>query len=178
MRGMPGVAAEGAYFEDVAGAIDRPEEVLAEELGCTPAVARRVLGLRERWVAEGMAEAGVSALIRPGPAPAAGGEDILSVRVRELIGLLLQPKVNFEAWIWGLIFAAGMDFANGVHSQAEVARRLRVTRALMSHYARRWRRMLPWLRDLKHMRKEGTVERCREARMRVVRGNAEGSERA
>ena len=54
-----------------------------------------------------------------------------------LVDICKQRK-NIKAYIWGLIFATGLDSANSVHSQAEIARSLGCTRALISHYTTEW----------------------------------------
>jgi hypothetical protein len=54
-----------------------------------------------------------------------------------VIGLLLSAK-NLAAQVHALAFAAGLDQLNGKRSQAEIARELGCTRALISHYVVGW----------------------------------------
>jgi predicted transcriptional regulator len=54
-----------------------------------------------------------------------------------VIGLLLGAK-NLAAQVHALAFAAGLDQLNGKRSQAEIARELGCTRALISHYVVGW----------------------------------------
>jgi hypothetical protein len=54
-----------------------------------------------------------------------------------VIGLLLGAK-NLAAQVHALAFAAGLDQLNGKRSQAEIARELGCTRALISHYTVGW----------------------------------------
>ena len=54
-----------------------------------------------------------------------------------VIGLLLSAK-NLNAQVHALAFAAGLDQLNGKKSQAEIARELGCTRALISHYVVGW----------------------------------------
>ena len=54
-----------------------------------------------------------------------------------VIGLLLSAK-NLAAQVHALAFAAGLDQLNGKRSQAQIARELGCTRALISHYVVGW----------------------------------------
>jgi hypothetical protein len=54
----------------------------------------------------------------------------------------VRPVRNLKALVRGLALAAGLDELNGTHSQAEVARELGCTRALMSHYVTMWADLL------------------------------------
>ena len=54
-----------------------------------------------------------------------------------VIALLLGAK-NLAAQVHALAFAAGLDQLNGKRSQAEIARELGCTRALISHYTVGW----------------------------------------
>lgn len=55
-----------------------------------------------------------------------------------IVGLLVKPTRNLPAVVRALALATGLDELNGVHSQAEVARELGCTRALISHYVCAW----------------------------------------
>jgi len=100
----------GATEPDMAAAIDKPDEILADELGVSLAQARQILAIIERYRREELATA-----------------------LGAVIGWVLSGG-NVVAKIYGLAFAAGLGQLNGLHSQAEAARKLGVTRALLSHY--------------------------------------------
>ena len=55
---------------------------------------------------------------------------------------LTRPCKNLNAKIWGLVFALGLDELNGISSQAEIAREIGCSRALISHYTREWSQKL------------------------------------
>jgi predicted transcriptional regulator len=99
---------EPAYMPDLD--IDSPEDTLADELGTTPAVARKVMAMLQA------AEVRQQALT-----------------LGKVVGLLLETN-NLPVMANAIAFAAGLDQLNGKKSQAEVARELGVTRALVSHY--------------------------------------------
>ena len=101
---------DAAYWPDVASEIDRPEETLADELGTTPAVALKVMAHTEAEVRRSQ-----------------------SLILGKVVGMLLETS-NLPVMAHALAFAAGLDQLNGKRSQAEVARELGVTRALVSHY--------------------------------------------
>jgi hypothetical protein len=102
--------AEPAYWPDIASEVDRPEETLADQLGTTPTVALRVISHTERAVRESQA-----------------------LTLGKVVGLLLETN-NLPVMAHAIAFAAGLDQLNGKRSQAQVARELGVTRALVSHY--------------------------------------------
>jgi hypothetical protein len=99
--------------------VDRPEWKLAEELNLGLEEATRVL----EWHQVELARELDWEIAR-----------ILSKVLSELI----RPCKNIRARVYGLIFATGLDQANGLHSQAEIARELGCTRALISHYTIQW----------------------------------------
>lgn len=101
---------EPAYWPDIASEVDRPEETLADHLGTTPAVALKVLALVENEVRKSQ-----------------------SLLLGRAVGLLLETN-NLPVMAHAIAFAAGLDQLNGKKSQAQVARDLGVTRALVSHY--------------------------------------------
>lgn len=147
------------FIPDMASELDTPAERLAEELGCAVPVAERVIAWQERQSAAGPM----------GPAEVSRQAQAM---VADILVLLVKPTKNIRAWVWGLIFAAGLADKNGGRSMAEVARQLRLTRATISHYAREWRRNFPDLVNMFNARGEGTVARCRAARVKAVgRGN-------
>ena len=100
----------GAYWPDMADEIDSPEEVLADSLGISVKAARLVIAHVENEVRKNQA-----------------------LILGKVIGLLLKSS-NLPAMAHALAFASGLDQLNGARSQAEVARELGVTRALLSHY--------------------------------------------
>lgn len=103
-------AAGAVYHHDYAGEIDKEEEVLADELGITPQQARGVIAYTEAEVRRSQ-----------------------SLILGRVVGMLLETS-NLPVMAHALAFAAGLDQLNGKRSQAQVARELGVTRALVSHY--------------------------------------------
>jgi hypothetical protein len=101
---------QASYEPDMAAAIDRPEEILADDLGITLDQAKAVMAMIERVRMEQTALA-----------------------LGRVVGWLLAGK-HMQVRIYALAFAAGLDQLNGLHSQSEAARQLGVTRALISHY--------------------------------------------
>lgn len=112
---------EPAYLPDMD--IDSPAELLADELGTTPAVAAKVIAMLES--AETRSQA---------------------LTLGKVVGLLLETN-NLPVMAHAIAFAAGLDQLNGRKSQAEVARELGVTRALVSHYTVGVRDVLSGKRD-------------------------------
>jgi predicted transcriptional regulator len=112
---------EPAYLPDYD--IDTPEDILADELGTTPAVARKVISMLQA------AEVRQQALT-----------------LGKVVGLLLETN-NLPVMANAIAFAAGLDQLNGKMSQAQVARELGVTRALVSHYTVGVRDVLSGKRD-------------------------------
>jgi len=110
-------ALESAYTPDLAAEIDSEEEVLAEELQCSIPIARRVI---EK--------------MRQQRDDHAGNSRELFARV---ISKLMESS-NTRASLHGLACAGGLDELNGFRSQAQIARELGVTRALISHYTTSW----------------------------------------
>lgn len=100
----------GAYWPDMADELDTPEEQLADALGISLKAAKLVI-------------AHVDGEVRK-------SQSLVLARV---IGLLLKAS-NLPAMAHAIAFASGLDQLNGARSQAEVARELGVTRALLSHY--------------------------------------------
>ena len=117
--GVPDVG----YSTDMAAEIDSPADCLAEELGVSLAVAVRV----QAWHAKRL-----DLEIRTAQAEQLG----------RIVGVLVRPVRNLKALVRGLALSAGLDELNGTHSQAEVARELGCTRALMSHYVTMWADLL------------------------------------
>lgn len=99
-----------SYTPDFASEIDKPEEILADELGLSIQQARQVLQKI--------------------------GDAVLrheSLTLARVIGLMLQSN-NLPVTVHALAIAAGLDQLNGKRSQADIARELGCTRALISHY--------------------------------------------
>lgn len=98
----------GSYTPDMAAEIDTPVEILADELGVSLKQARAILAKIECEVSRSE-----------------------SLKTAKIVGLLLQ-SCNLPVTAHALAFASGLDQLNGLKSQAEAARNLNVTRALMS----------------------------------------------
>jgi hypothetical protein len=108
---------------DSAFDVDRPEWKLAEEL---------CLGLED---AEKVHAWHLSTIAR----------EIQWAKAEQLnliVSFLCKPTKNLRALVRGLALATGLAELNGTHSQAEVARELGVTRALMSYYVTTWADLL------------------------------------
>ena len=106
-----------AYTPDIASEIDTEEEIVAEELGCSLAIARKVVEKLKRQKDDH-----------------AGNSRELFARV---ISKLMESS-NTRVSLHGLACAGGLDELNGFRSQAEIARELGCTRALVSHYTTAW----------------------------------------
>ena len=90
--------------------IDKPEEILAEDIGVSVAAAKRILKLIEIKSREKQA-----------------------IILGRVLGFLIQAK-NQEAMIYGFAIASGLDQLNGAETETEVANKMGVSRALISHY--------------------------------------------
>lgn len=108
---------------DSAFDVDRPEWKLAEDLR---------LGLEE---AERVHAWHLSAIARE-------IEWAKAEQLNLIVSFLCKPTKNLRALVRGLALATGLAELNGTHSQAEVARELGVTRALMSYYVTTWADLL------------------------------------
>jgi len=108
---------------DSAFDVDRPEWKLAEEL---------CLGLEE---AERVHAWHLSTIARE-------IEWAKAEQLNLIVSFLCKPTKNLRALVRGLALATGLAELNGTHSQAEVARDLGVTRALMSYYVTTWADLL------------------------------------
>ncbi len=100
----------GSYTPDFAAEIDTPEEILADELG---------VSLKQARVIQAKIEYAVSRHE--------------SLTLARAIGLMLQSS-NLPVTVHAMAIAAGLDQLNGKRSQADIARELGCTRALISHY--------------------------------------------
>lgn len=100
----------GSYTPDMAELIDKEEEILADELGVNIKQALVIMKMRD------------AAVVR--------NQSLILARV---IGLMLQSS-NLPVTVHALAIASGLDQLNGAKSQAEIARELGCTRALISHY--------------------------------------------
>jgi len=151
------------YTVDFADAIDTPAEILAEELGITPAQAARVL----EWQAQHAAAATTE--------PAGD-------KLREIIALIMpgQRGGAVEARVGGLIAASGMLGRTNLDSMAAIAVHLeqrfrcaacgsgnvrRITRAAISHWATIAADRLG-LSNFRHCRDTEAREHSRAARTR------------
>jgi hypothetical protein len=136
----------GATEPDMAAAIDKPDEILADELGVSLAQARQILVIIERYRREELATA-----------------------LGAVIGWMLSGG-NVVAKIYGLAFAAGLHQLNGLHSQSEAARQLGVTRALLSHYVVAARDAIG-IRVTKYRKSDASRESYRRTQNRINHPN-------
>lgn len=157
---------EPAYVPDLAAEIDDDADLLAEELGCSRALAVRVLAREARIRAECDTELTTQK---------ARHDAKLQLIVDEL-----TEASNVQVQVWALIFATGLDsFILKSRSQAERAKLLGVTRQNMSHFVRRWKCKLG-IQNTMFSRTDSAVENSRQARLRVLarrlNGTTEGTE--
>ena len=109
---------EKSYTHDIAEAIDTEQEIIADEFGVSLETAQRIVYYardQSRRLEAGM--------------------------LASVIGMLLQSK-NMVVMIHSLAIAFNLNELNGVKSQSEIAKKLGVTRALISHYVIAWRDLL------------------------------------
>jgi hypothetical protein len=109
---------EPHYFDDHSE-MDTEVDLICEQLGVGPGLARRIKDYKDAAVAESVDWE----IAR-----------ILSIVLSDLV----KPCKNLRARVYGLIFATGLDEVNSIHSQAEIARKIGCTRALISHYTTYW----------------------------------------
>ena len=138
---------QASYTPDFAAEIDREDEILADELGVTLEQANRILAIIEqhRQVAYATAMA-------------------------RAIGFVISGG-NAVAKIYGLAFAAGLDQLNGLESQADAARRINVTRALLSHYVVSARDAMGLADVYKFRKTNQSRETYRKTQMRINHPN-------
>jgi hypothetical protein len=103
--------------------VDRPEWILAENLNLGLEEATRVLEWHQVAVAREVDWAKAEQL-------------------NLIVSFLIKPTKNLRALVRALALATGLAELNGTHSQAEVARELGVTRALISYYVTTWADLL------------------------------------
>lgn len=106
------------YTPDMAAEIDTEQEIVADRFGVSLKVADEIIRYRRT--------------------AAVGAEALL---LGEVIGLLINSQ-NLSVMTHALALAAGLDQLNGVHSETEVANKLGVSRAILSHYVVGWRDLL------------------------------------
>jgi hypothetical protein len=103
--------------------VDKPEWILAENLNLGLEEATRVLEWHQVAVAREVDWAKAEQL-------------------NLIVSFLIKPTKNLRALVRALALATGLAELNGTHSQAEVARELNVTRALISYYVTTWADLL------------------------------------
>jgi hypothetical protein len=103
--------------------VDKPEWILAENLNLGLEEATRVLEWHQVAVAREVDWAKAEQL-------------------NLIVSFLIKPTKNLRALVRALALATGLAELNGTHSQAEVARELGVTRALISYYVTTWADLL------------------------------------
>lgn len=109
---------QASYEPDMSDLIDQEREILADRYGVSLIVADAIIADRRGYQYR----------------------DVAAILGR-IIGVLISAQ-NPSVMVHALALAAGLDQLNGVHSEAEVARKLGVTRALLSHYVVAWRDVL------------------------------------
>jgi DNA-binding MarR family transcriptional regulator len=153
---------EPHYTFDPAAAIDDEADLLAEELGCSRGLALRILARDKQREEHRLISATMDE------------KEIIRRTLRRVLFELVLPG-NTQVRVWSLMFASGL-----VHickcpprSQAEKAEELGVTRATMSHFVRRAKRIWAF-EDTTYSRTESAVRNSRDARLRVVHRNGNG----
>jgi hypothetical protein len=109
---------EPHYFDDHTE-IDTEVDMICEQLGVGPGLARQIKDYKDSAVAESV------------------DWEVAQI-LSKVLSEFTRPCKNLRARVYGLIFAAGLDEANSIHSQAEIARQIGCTRALISHYTTDW----------------------------------------
>lgn len=109
---------EPHYYDDMSE-IDTEVDLICEEMGVGPALARRIKDYKDSALSESV------------------DWEVAQI-LSKVLSDFVRPCKNMHAKVYGLIFAAGLDELNGVHSQAEIARKIKCTRALISHYTTQW----------------------------------------
>jgi len=110
--------AVASYTPDMADLIDTEEEILADKYGVSLKVARQIM--------EDKKDAGIH-----------HQAEILAPIISQLVS-----GENVQAQVYALAIAFGLDEVNGFHCQSEIAKKIGVTRALISHYVVCWRDVL------------------------------------
>ena len=123
--------------------VDRPEWILAEDLNLGLEEATRVLEWHQVAVAREV-------------------EWAKAEQLNLIVSFLIKPTKNLRALVRALALATGLAELNGTHSQAEVARELGVTRALISYYVTTWADLLK-INVFKFRKASSSRETYREA---------------
>jgi hypothetical protein len=109
---------EPHYYDDMTE-IDTEVDLICERLGVEPALARQIKEYKDSAMEEGV------------------DWEVAQI-LSKVLSEFTRPCKNLRARVYGLIFAAGLDSVNSCHSQAEIARKIGCTRALISHYTTDW----------------------------------------
>jgi hypothetical protein len=109
---------EPHYYDDMSE-IDTEVDLICEEMGVGPSLARRIKDYKDAALSESV------------------DWEVAQI-LSKVLSEFTRPCKNIRAKVYGLIFAAGLDEANSIHSQAEIARQIDCTRALVSHYTTQW----------------------------------------
>ena len=109
---------EPHYFDDHTQ-LDTEVDLICEQLGVGPALARAIKQYKDHAMAESV------------------DWEVAQI-LSKVLSEFTRPCKNPVARTYGLIFAAGLDQVNSCHSQAEIARKIGCTRALISHYTTVW----------------------------------------
>lgn len=107
-----------SYQPEMSDQIDTEEEILADELGITIEVARKLA----KWRSEQQKHVSQEEWLKFG----------------HFIGICLNSP-NIPLVLHALAFAFGLDQLNDIKSQTEVANKYGVTRQAVSHYVTGWK---------------------------------------
>jgi hypothetical protein len=146
------------HHPDMAAAIDSPLDEVCERFGCSREKGAQILEWHRDIVDREAIEL---------------AEWLQVEAMTKLLSLIYEPGRNLGAWVWALAFAADLPMRGVVKGgMAELAAKLKVSRALLSAFAKRWRDELPMLALITtFQRSPETKERCRVARKRVLEAN-------
>jgi hypothetical protein len=110
---------EPHYWTDPA-ASDKEEERIADQLGVPLSLAAKIRAYKDEALAESI------------------DWEVSQILSKVLSELIRPGGRNIRARLYGLIFATGLDEVNNIKSQNQIAREIKCTRALISHYTTDW----------------------------------------
>ena len=137
---------EPHYYDDLTE-IDTEVDLICEGFGVGPALARRIKDYKDAALAESV------------------DWEVAQI-LSKVLSEFVKPCKNLRARVYGLMFAAGLDSVNSIHSQAEVARKIGCTRALISHYTIDWADKIR-LGVFKFRKAESSRQTFREAQLKA-----------
>ncbi len=142
-----------AIDPDMAAAVDKPWEILAEDFGIPLVAAVRIFKWHELQMQ--------------------AGDEKHARELAVVVASLIQPSDNLRAKVWGLALSYGLAVRLvGARNGTDLSTQLGCTRALISHYKRYWDRLLGSNVQIFGKTKEA-CERMRVSRIAFVRRQKE-----